>query len=434
MAIELLSMEDVMPEKKTIEDILAQPKAVEDLDIPQNILIDILLRLLYTEGNVDFRRMSQVMRVPYALEQLLDWLRKEHLVEVSQSSASFGPLNYIYKLTGPGEDRARESMERCQYVGPVPVPVHRYSEAIEFQTTGSRLVKPEQVKNALNELVLPEDFHRKIGPAINSASSLFLYGPPGNGKTTISMQISHLISGTDPIWLPYALTAGGQIIQIYDRLFHQEIEKEQKSTLDGRWGLFKRPSVVVGGEMKIESLDLRWDPLANFYEAPLQLKANGGVFLIDDFGRQQASPIDLLNRWIMPLENGVDFLRLRTGQTLVIPFRALIIFCTNLDPYNLADEAFFRRIQMKVGIFNPDDVSYRQIFQRVCRQMQIRFDESSYAHLLDHWYREDKRAYQAVHPRDLLTIIRALCSYEGRDIYLTPQLIDEACEIYFVKH
>lgn len=423
-----------MPEIKTIEEILVQPKTVEDLEIPQNILLDILLRLLYTEGNVDFKRMAQVTRVPSALDQILDWLRKEHLVEVSQSSASYGPLNYIYKLTGSGEDRARESMERCQYVGPVPVPVNRYNEAIEAQTRGPRLVDPSQVRDALNDLVLPDQFHRKIGPAINSAASLFLYGPPGNGKTTISLHISQLISGTDPVWLPYALTAGGQIIQIFDRLFHKEIEREQKTTMDGRWGLFKRPSVVVGGEMKIESLDLRWDPLANFYEAPLQLKANGGVFLIDDFGRQQASPIDLLNRWIMPLENGVDFLRLRTGQTLVIPFRALIIFCTNLDPFSLADEAFFRRIQMKIGIFTPDEPSYKQIFKRVCQQQGISFEINSYEHLIDHWYKKDNRPFQAVHPRDILTIVRALCTYENKQIYLTPELINEACEIYFVRH
>ncbi|NJD59726.1 MAG: ATP-binding protein [Anaerolineae bacterium] len=423
-----------MQDNRTINDILTQPKSVEELDIPQNILIDILLRLLYTEGYVDFKRMSQVMRVPHALEQVLDWLRKEHLIEVSQSSTSYGPLNYIYKLTGAGEDRAREAMDRCKYIGPVPVPVNRYNEAIELQTTGPRMVKPAQVKDTLNELVLPAEFHRKIGPAINSAASLFLYGPPGNGKTTISMQISKLISGTDPIWLPYALTAGGQIIQIYDRLFHQEIEREQKNQLDGRWGLFKRPSVVGGGEMRIEALDLRWDPLANFYEAPLQIKANGGVFLIDDFGRQQASPIELLNRWIMPLENGVDFLRLRTGQTLVIPFRALIIFCTNLDPYNLADEAFFRRIQMKVGIFTPDEASYKQIFKRVCKQLGIYFDQESYQHLIDRWYHQSDRPYQAVHPRDILTILRALCVYEEKAIYLSPELIDEACEIYFVKH
>ena len=241
-----------MPAENTLEEILAQPGSVEDLDIPQKILIDIILRLLYSEGYVDFRRMSQVMRVPHALEQLLDWLRKEHLVEVSQSSASFGPINYIYKLSGPGEDRAREAMERCQYIGPVPVTVRKYTEAIQLQSTGPRSVQPSQVKEALSDLVLPESFHRKIGPAVNSAASLFLYGPPGNGKTTISMHISQLISGTDPIWMPYAITAGGQIIQIYDRLFHQELEREQKEHVDGRWGLFKRPSVVVGGELKIE--------------------------------------------------------------------------------------------------------------------------------------------------------------------------------------
>ncbi len=422
-----------MPENLTIQELLAEPRSVEDLDIPQNILIDILLRLLYTEGNVDWKRMSQVTRVPYALEQLLEWLRKEHLVEVSQASASYGPLNYVYKLSGPGEDRAREAMDRCQYVGPVPVPVRRYTQGIEQQTTGSRKVKPAQVREALSELVLPDEFHRKIGPAINSAASLFLYGPPGNGKTTISLQISQLVSGTEPIYMPYALTAGGQIIQIYDKLFHQELEKDPKVRLDGRWGLFKRPAVIVGGEMKIESLDLRFDPIAKFYEAPLQLKANGGVFVIDDFGRQQTSPMDLLNRWIMPLENGFDFLRLRTGQTIEIPFRALIIFCTNLDPYSLADEAFFRRIQMKVGIFTPDEEDYREIFERVCQQQGIRFDEDSYEHLIEKWYTKADRQFQAVHPRDILSIVKALCNYVEWEIHLTQDLIDEACEIYFVR-
>jgi predicted ATPase with chaperone activity len=427
-------MEGPMPDAKSMQDILAQPGSVEELDIPQNIAIDIILRLLYTEGYVDFRRISQVMRVPHALEHLLEWLRREHLVEVSQSSASVGSINYIYKLSGPGEDRAREAMDRCQYIGPVPVPVSKYSQAIELQSTGPRSVKPSQVKEALSDLVLPHSFHRKIGPAVNSAASLFLYGPAGNGKTTISMHIADLISGTDPIWMPYAITAGGQIIQIYDRLFHQELERDQKAALDGRWGLFKRPSVLVGGEMRMESLDLRFDPVANFYEAPLQMKANGGVFLIDDFGRQKDSPIELLNRWVTPLENGVDFLRLRTGQTIVIPFRSLIIFCTNIDPFSLADEAFFRRIQMKVGITTPDEPSFKLIFQRVCQQYGVYYDEISYQHLVEKWYRNDGRPFQGVHPRDLMIIILALCNYESQDIHLTDEIIDEACEIYFVKH
>jgi predicted ATPase with chaperone activity len=427
-------MEAEMPDKKNLDEILAEPKSLEELDIPQNILIDILLRLLYSEGNVDFRRMSQVMRVPNALEQLLDWMRKEHLVGVSQTSASYGPLNYVYKLTEAGEDRAKEAMERSQYVGPAPVPVPNYSKALELQTKGPRIIKLGQVQEALSDLILPPEFHRKIGPAVKSASSLFLYGPPGNGKTTIALRVSQLLKGSDPIWLPYAITAGGQIVQIYDRLFHEELSKDQRgSEIDGRWVLVYRPSVVVGGELKMEALDLRFDPLAKFYEAPLQLKANGGMFLIDDFGRQQVSPIDLLNRWIVPLENGLDYLRMRNGQTIVVPFRALIVFCTNLDPFRLADEAFYRRIQMKIGVFSPDEIRFKKIFSKVCEQNGLPFDEKSYNHLIKKWYIAENRVFQAVHPRDLLNIIQALCIYDGQQLHLSPELIDEACGSYFVE-
>jgi predicted ATPase with chaperone activity len=422
-----------MLEKNTLNEILQEPTTVEELEIPQSILIDIILRCLYNEGNVAFRRLSQVMRVPTVLPKQLDWLRQEHLVEVSQTGA-YGHLNYVYKLTGAGEERARESMERSQYVGPAPVPVHRYNKAIELQTTGRRPITVEQVQEALNDMILPEDFHRRIGPAVSSGASLFLYGPSGNGKTTIAQRMARLISGTDPIWLPYALTAGGQIIQIHDRLFHNAAEgKKESSGIDGRWELFQRPSVVVGGELKMDSLDLRYDAVAKIYEAPLQLKANGGMFLIDDFGRQQVSPVDLLNRWIVPLENAVDFLRLRTGQTIVVPFRTLIVFSTNLDPYKLADDAFYRRIQMKVGVFSPNEERYREIFLMVCDETGIPFDELSFNHLLDKWYRQTGRALQSVHPRDIIKIVQALCHYENSQARMTPELIDEACFSYFVE-
>jgi predicted ATPase with chaperone activity len=422
-----------MADKKTMEEILVEPREVEDLDIPQNILIDIILRLLYSEGNVDFRRMTQVIRLPYVLEQLLDWMRKEYLVEISQSSASHGPINYVYKLTAAGEDKAKEAVERSEYVGPAPVPIHNYSKAIDLQTSGPRTITFEQVQDVLSDLILPPEFHRKIGPAVKSAASLFIYGPPGNGKTTIAQRISKLIRESDPIWLPYAITAGGQIVQIHDRLFHEELSKDQRGReADGRWGLFYRPSVVAGGELKMDALDLRFDPLVKFYEAPLQLKANGGMFLIDDFGRQQVSPIDLLNRWIVPLENGVDYLRMRNGQTIVVPFRSLIVFCTNLDPYKLADEAFYRRIQMKIGVVSPDESRFRKIFSKVCEQYGLSFDEGSYIHLIQKWYLADNRPMQAVHPRDLMNIIQALCIYDNQEFHLSAELIDEACRSYFV--
>jgi hypothetical protein len=201
---------------------------------------------------------------------------------------------------------------------------------------------------------------------------------------------------------------------------------------DGRWELFERPSIVVGGELKMDALDLRYDPISKIYEAPLQLKANGGMFLIDDFGRQQVSPVDLLNRWIVPLEDAVDYLRLRTGQTIVVPFRQLIVFSTNLDPYRLADDAFYRRIQIKVAVTSPDENLFQEIFIKVCNQLGFSYDEETFQYLIDNWYHKAGRLLQSVHPRDLLKIVKALCDYEGTPTQLSPMLIDEACQSYFV--
>ena len=421
----------------SLTKLMAKPSTVEELQVPQNLLIDILLRLLYNEGNVNFRRMAQVTRITSILDNLLEWMRQEHLIEISQAVPGAGRLNYVYKLSEMGEERARDALDRSQYVGPCPVPVHYYNRAIELQTKASRHISQEKLKEILSDMVLPAEFHRRIGPAVNSGASLFLYGPSGNGKTTIAQKMAQLISGAEPIWLPYALTAGGQIIQIHDRLFHTPVAPPGSKTgnlnIDGRWGLFRRPTVVVGGELKMESLDMRYDPLAKIYEAPLQLKANGGMFLIDDFGRQQVSPIDLLNRWIVPLENGVDYLRLHTGQTIVVPFRTLIVFSTNLDPYKLADDAFYRRIQMKVGILSPDLERFRAIFIRACAQAGLPFDEEAFGYLVENWYQKPGRTYQAVHPRDLVKIILALCEYENSTFQLTPALIDDACQSYFVE-
>lgn len=427
-----------MDEEISLRQLLAEPKSMDDLHIPQNLVIDIIFRLLYNEGNVALSRFTEVMKIPKALiDEILLWMQKEHLVEVSKASVELGRLSNVYTLTEAGQNRAHDSMDRCQYVGPVPVSIPYYNRGIEMQTRTAQKVSAEQVKSSLKELVLPANFHRSIGPAINTGQSIFLYGPPGNGKTTIAIAIAKLISGTEPIWVPYSLTAGGQIIQVNDRLVHKQIPTERGRTaefgrMDQRWTLIERPGVTVGGELKMDALDLRYDPVSKFYEAPLQLKANGGMFLIDDFGRQQMSPTDLLNRWIVPLESHIDFLRLQTGQTIVVPFRQLIVFSTNLDPKQLVDDAFLRRIQMKVHVRPPDERLFFQIFVMVAKQYAITFNKDAFIHLLQKWYRESGRRLQAVHPRDLLRIITAICEYEGAQPSMTPELIDEACRNYFV--
>ena len=423
-----------MVENLSLAEILKQPKTIEDLGIPQNILIDIALRLLYSEGNVSFQRFNQVVRAPHVLDTLLEWMKNEHLVETLPGRGELGRWGYIYALSKAGEERARAALERGQYVGPAPVPIHYYNRAIEIQTQEKLEVQSSEVENSLNNLILPPNFHRRIGPALNSGSSLFIYGPSGNGKTTIAHAMAALIAQTQPIWLPYALTAGGQIIQVYDRRTHKPAPPESSplKEVDGRWGLFHRPSVAVGGELKMEALDLRFDEVSRIYEAPLQLKANGGMFLIDDFGRQQTSPTNLLNRWIVPLEEGVDYLRLNTGQVIVVPFRQLIVFSTNLDPYVLADDAFYRRIQMKVHVSSPNAERFEKIFRGMCEEVGINFDQWAYEYLITKWYRKQNRELQAVQPRDLLKIIRALSDYAGATPKLTPELIDEACFSYFV--
>jgi predicted ATPase with chaperone activity len=420
-----------------IKSLISPPKTLDDLDIGQSIVIDIIMRMFFNQGDMIGRQIQQGIRLPTKiLDEILLQLQQEHLVEVKRSVGGLGRSGYLYSLTNEGKSRARDSFERSQYIGPAPVPLEKYNAAILSQFKVEK-VNPDQVKAALSHLILPEDFHRRIGPAVNAGSSIFLYGPPGNGKTTISEAIAELVGGRSPIWLPYSITVGGQIIQLFDILVHHQIDEAEypvpANKIDPRWSLYKRPFVIVGGELTMDSLDLRFDTIAKVYEAPLQMKANGGMFLIDDFGRQQITPSELLNRWIVPLETEIDLFRLQTGQTFRVPFKQLLVFSTNLDPDQLVDDAFLRRIQMKVEVGSPDEKMFYQIFMTMCKMLDVPFDKASFIHLLQEWYYKKDRKLQAVHPRDILKVVRALCEYEGSPNHLTPALIDEACSAYFVE-
>ncbi len=423
---------------RPIKEIISGIRKPEELGIPVGIVNDIILRILFNEGRVNLARMVEIIKVhSQVLDPLVEIMQREHIVEVAKAG-SIGRLSYVYTLTDIGTRRAREAFERGMYIGPAPVPLADYNEAIYAQTAVSKRVTPEEVQEALNELILPEGFDRRIGPAINQGSSIFLYGPPGNGKTTIAEAVAKLIAGTDPIWLPYAVSAAGAIVKLYDELIHVPYNMEKNEIqarwgdVDLRWALFKRPSVMVGGELTMEVLELRYEQTAKYYEAPLQMKANGGMFLIDDFGRQMITPAELLNRWIVPLETRIDFLKLQTGQSFSVPFKQLIVFSTNLDPGDLVDAAFLRRIQMKVGVYSPSEKMYYQLFRIMCKVMKVPFDKESFLHLIQNWYRGKGMVYQACHPRDILRVVIALCDYIGEEPHLTTALIDEACESYFV--
>ncbi len=428
------SADPVVPERPLGEESeLPVPGSIEATGLDLGFISDLALKIIYLNDQITAAALSDQMCLRYGnvLERALTLLRREHLVETLSGGAQ-SPLNYGYTITDKGRGRVLQIMERSAYIGPAPVTLDHYVHVVKRQAIAESRVAPESVREVMSDLVLEEHVIQAMGRAVNTGRSLFLYGPPGNGKTMLAEHIIPLLGGH--VYIPHALSIDGQIIKVYDPPNHQPIERPAGVTdYDQRFVLCKRPAIVVGGELTLAALDLGYDPVSKVYTAPLQMKANGGMFLIDDFGRQLVTPQELLNRWIVPLEKRIDFLTLRTGKKIQIPFDQMIVFSTNLAPTDLVDEAFLRRIQNKIQVGNPTRPGFCEIIRRQCDALGVVFHQEGLDYLLREYYDTPGRAFRACHPRDLLRTMIGMARYDGIQPALTPPLIDLACETYFVE-
>jgi len=424
---------------------------IEDTGLSLFALSELTLKIFYNSGTLTGFRTSELIALPFlgVMDQVLEYLKREKFLEIKTTGgAGFGEGAYLYGITGQGIERAREALARNQYAGPAPVLIDEYVAAIRAQAAQRKMVNLRLIRQALSDLVINERMLNRIGPAVNSGTSLFLYGAPGNGKTSIARAIGNITLQED-IYVPYAVDVDGQVIKVYDNVNHVLVREDDgpnggapagtsmlrsaATKRDPRWVRIRRPFIVVGGELTLSGLDLQFNEVNRFYEAPFQMKANGGLFLIDDFGRQQARPRDLLNRWIVPLEKGVDFLTLATGRKIEIPFFVLIVFSTNIDPRDLVDEAFLRRIRHKIEITDPTYEQFRDIFKRVCAAKGVKYDEQALAYLLKEWYISKNRALRAVHPRDLINQLLDIATYLNKPPVLSKDMIDRSAASYFVN-
>ena len=415
------------------------PKSVEDTGLTLGFLADLAVKIMYFEGYISGYEIAETMKLPYTgvVDEVLEFLKREQFCEV-KGAGGLGESGYQYVISIKGSEKAREVLDRGQYVGPAPVPLEDYTNAFRKQPLQDIAIHQRTMRQALSHLVLNERIFGQLGPAVNSGRSVFLYGPPGNGKTTIAEAVGLMIF-KDNIYIPYAIEVNGQIIKIFDNINHRPVESvganssRKGDKIDRRWVKIHRPFVVAGGELTLEGLDLVYDSSSKYYEAPFQMRANGGMFLIDDFGRQQVRPRDLLNRWIVPLEKRVDFLTLYTGGKIEIPFDVLIVFATNLAPTDLVDEAFLRRIRHKIEVRDPSFEEYREIFKRICAHKGVPYDDKALAYLLQEHYIKPKVPLRACHPRDIIDQLVDIARYQNRPAVLSKDLIDNACEAYFVE-
>ena len=405
-----------------------RPKSLAALDVRQAVLEEIALKTLYLSGALSVLELAEKMRLSYeVVDALFCQLRVEQLCLVT------GMTGHVHQIaiTAQGRNRAMELLAHNHYSGAAPVAFESYADQTRKQSVKKTDVHAPDVQRAFAHLVIDDETLRKFGTALNSGSSVFLWGPAGTGKTTMAETLSRVLA-QDEVWIPYAIEVDGQIITVYDPSIHKRVEEHEPEDRDARWVLCQRPSVLVGGELTAEMLDLQFNASSKFYVAPAQMKANNGVLIIDDFGRQRLRPDELLNRWIVPLDRRIDFLTLVGGKKIEVPFEMLVVFASNMDPAELGDAAFLRRIQTKVKLGEVSDDQFREIMRRVTRENSVESDPSAVSFLIHYIHGTLRQELRSCYPRDIVNQILWSARYEGKKPYLDLASVNRAIAAYFL--
>ena len=416
------------------------PESIEETGITASLVEQLILKYLYFRGELVGRDIAGLLGFQFSLiDTILETLKRQHQVAVKKS-LGMGNISGVFILTESGRNLAREFLENNQYAGPAPVPLYQYTEVVRRQKLKSNWLNPASLKRAFKHLVVEADILAKIGPAVNASKSFLIYGQPGNGKTALAEALFRV--ETEPIYMPYAVECQGNIVQIYDPIYHQKIDDEASvltalSTAhahDGRWFKCRRPFIITGGELTLDMLDLSLNRHSKVYDAPFQLKANNGIYLIDDFGRQKATPAEILNRWIVPMERHVDYLSFQAGGKMTVPFEAFLIFSTNLRPESLGDEAFLRRIQYKMFLRSPGASEFLQIFKRFCESNSLECANGLAEKFVEKHYLNGERKFRRCHPRDVITHAVDILNFEGSELVLNEEILDRAFYSCFVEN